>query len=63
MDPVLVSKVILTMIGVISSVYGVSYIVIGRFDIPFISRKESTVLGSVLVAVALALFIVSFAIP
>ncbi|MCH1770179.1 MULTISPECIES: hypothetical protein [Metallosphaera] len=62
-EVVLLTKVILTMVGVISSVYGISYVILGRFDIPFIPKKDSTMIGSMLIGIALALFIISAFIP
>ncbi|MCG3108222.1 hypothetical protein L3N51_00503 [Metallosphaera sp. J1] len=62
-EVILLTKLILLVVGVVSSVYGVSYVILGRFDIPFIPRKDSTMIGSMLIGIALALFIVSIFIP
>ncbi|AEB94895.1 hypothetical protein Mcup_0790 [Metallosphaera cuprina Ar-4] len=43
--------------------YGVSYVIIGRFDIPFIPKRESMMIGSVLIGIALALFAISAFVP
>ncbi|MEM4046413.1 MAG: hypothetical protein QXI65_01695 [Metallosphaera sp.] len=56
-------RLILTIIGVVSIVYGVSYVIIGRFDIPFIPKRESMMIGSVLIGIALALFAISAFVP
>ncbi|MEM0064139.1 MAG: hypothetical protein QXM10_03235 [Metallosphaera sp.] len=56
-------KLILTIIGVVSTVYGVSYVIIGRFDIPFIPKRESMMIGSMLIGIALALFAISAFVP
>ncbi|MEM3847714.1 MAG: hypothetical protein QXQ06_03980 [Metallosphaera sp.] len=56
-------RLILTIIGVVSIVYGVSYVIIGRFDIPFIPKRESMMIGSMLIGIALALFAISAFVP
>ncbi|MEM3317506.1 MAG: hypothetical protein QXD27_05495 [Metallosphaera sp.] len=56
-------RLILTIIGVVSTVYGVSYVIIGRFDIPFIPKRESMMIGSMLIGIALALFAISAFVP
>jgi|GEM_PF-1473675 len=63
MDTLLVTKVILTIIGVVTSVYGAGYVIIGRMGIPFLPKRDSIIVGSTLLGVALALFIVSTLVP
>lgn len=63
MEAVLVTKVILTIIGMITSVYGVGYVIIGRLNIPFLPKRDSMLLGWTLLGIALALFIVSTIVP
>ncbi|AWS00213.1 hypothetical protein [Metallosphaera hakonensis] len=62
-EVVLFAKLALLIIGIVSSVYGIGYVIIGKFNIPFIPRRDSMIIGSMLIGIALALFIVTAFIP
>ncbi|BDC19384.1 hypothetical protein [Acidianus sp. HS-5] len=60
MDTLLIFKITLIVIAAVTSVFGVSYIILTKFAPSNINRKDLFTLGSILVIVGVASFLVSF---
>ncbi|ARM76027.1 hypothetical protein [Acidianus manzaensis] len=59
-DIVILMKVILTIIGTVTAVFGVGYIILVKFNLPNLDKQNTITLSTILIFVALASFIISF---
>lgn len=61
-DSILLTKMILLVIGSVTTVFGTGYLVLTKFAPPTVNKKDMILVSTVLLFVAIASFIISFTI-
>lgn len=60
LDLGLLVKLVLLVIGSVTAVFGAGYLILAQFNPPNVNKKDTILVSTVLLFVALASFIISF---